>query len=345
MHADPPIRSRDAEGGGAVGVFSLLVTCYLFLGGAGGGALSVLSVRETASSVGIGLRAGSLSRGNGGSPGVRSSSGASVSPFLPRDVLARSWVICLALLALGVLCLAADLERLDRLLAFALSPTLSVITVGAWALVVAMVCAGVFFAASLFDGVWLGVAATSILGCMGVVAGVTVFAYTGVLLQGLASVLAWQTPLLPAVFSLSSLSCGVAAVFLGVVFSNTRQEFDRAIIVLARFDRVVIALEAMLLAVLAAWALGAEGTREAGMALAAGDLSWAFYGIVAVTGLALPFVLERYATVENYRLQLLWVAAAVLAGAFALRWCIVGMGAYDVTQMAEALFGLGLQFG
>ena len=33
-------------------------------------------------------------------------------------------------------------------------------------------------------------------------------------------------------------------------------------------------------------------------------------------------------------------AALLLAGGFALRWCIVGAGAYDVTQMPEALYGL-----
>ena len=60
----------------------------------------------------------------------------------------------------------------------------------------------------------------------------------------------------------------------------------------------------------------------------------------AVCGLAVPLVLERFLTHGNSRTQLLWIAALLLAGGFALRWCIVGAGAYDVTQMPEALYGL-----
>ena len=65
-----------------------------------------------------------------------------------------------------------------------------------------------------------------------------------------------------------------------------------------------------------------------------------FWGVLAVCGLAVPLVLERFLTHGNSRTQLLWIAALLLAGGFALRWCIVGAGAYDVTQMPEALYGL-----
>ena len=65
-----------------------------------------------------------------------------------------------------------------------------------------------------------------------------------------------------------------------------------------------------------------------------------FWGGAVLCGLAVPFALERYLTHGNGRTQLLWIAAALLAGGFALRLCLVGAGAYDVTQLPGQLFGL-----
>ena len=79
---------------------------------------------------------------------------------------------------------------------------------------------------------------------------------------------------------------------------------------------------------------------SAAQALVAGDLRWVFWGGAVLCGLAVPFALERYLTHGNSRTQLLWIAAALLAGGFALRLCLVGAGAYDVTQLPGQLFGL-----
>lgn len=315
-------------------MLSDLAIGYLFLGGAGGGSLAVLSALEIANA-----RASRTTPAARAGVGFR---GAAVLPPMPADALMRSWPICLGLLTLGVLCLLVDLGRPERLLNLMTSPTLSAIAVGAWALVTAIVVAGAFAALALFDGVHLGARTTCALGIAGIAVGATVAVYTGVLLQSMASVLAWQTPLVPVVFALSSASCGMAVAFLGMAFANTRQRYDRALTALARIDGGVIALEAIALAAFAVWAFGAEGTRAAAEALVVGDLAWMFWGGVVAAGIAVPFALELFVTFDNHRLQLLWVAAAVLAGAFALRWCVVGLAAYDVTQMPEALFGLAL---
>ncbi|HJF65266.1 MAG TPA: polysulfide reductase NrfD [Slackia equolifaciens] len=315
-------------------MLSELAIGYLFLGGVGGGSLAVLSALEianargarivVASRVGVGFR------------------GSSARSPMPADALAWSWPLCLGLLALGVLCLLVDLGRPDRLFNLMTSPTLSAIAVGAWALVAAIVIAGAFSALALFDGVCIGMVATCVLSVAGVVVGATVAIYTGILLQSMASVLAWQTPLVPIVFVLSSASCGTAVAFLGAVFANTRQVYEHAIAALARADGAIIVAEAVALAAFVFWGLGSEGTREAALALAVGDLAWAFWGGVVIVGLVVPFVLELFTTFDNHRLQLLWVATAVLVGAFALRWCMAGLAAYDVTQMPEALFGLAV---
>ncbi len=301
-------------------MFDSLVIGYLFLGGAGGGALVVLGAFEGART--LGLR----------------------RPELPDELFARAWPVCAVALATGIVCIAADLGRPDRLLGLVASPRPTPLAVGAYALVAGLLCAAAFSALALFDGaasrvprgVRLALAAASLA------AGGVTAAYTGVLLQGLASVLFWQTPLLPAAFVLSSLSCGVAVVFLAAAFVETRRPFVHLVAWLARIDGVLIAAEAGVLAVYVAWALAGAGTREAAVALVAGDLAPAFLGGVALAGLAVPFAMERLLTHNNHHSQLLWIAACVLAGGLALRACVAQAGLYDVTQMPQALFGLSL---
>ncbi len=220
-------------------MFDSLVIGYLFLGGAGGGALVVLGAFEGART--LGLR----------------------RPELPDELFARAWPVCAVALATGIVCIAADLGRPDRLLGLVASPRPTPLAVGAYALVAGLLCAAAFSALALFDGaasrvprgVRLALAAASLA------AGGVTAAYTGVLLQGLASVLFWQTPLLPAAFVLSSLSCGVAVVFLAAAFVETRRPFVHLVAWLARIDGVLIAAEAGVLAVYVAWARARERRR------------------------------------------------------------------------------------
>lgn len=296
-------------------MFNMLITCYLFLGGAGGGALVVLSALECARA----FRWRGL--------------------VLPDEVFARGWPLCAATLGLGIVCLLADLGRPDRLLNLLVSPMPSAVAVGAFALAVSLACAVVFAALSLLDTVRPSRAIARALSATGLAAGLTASVYTGVLLQGLASVLFWQTPFLPIVFALSSISCGVACVFTAAAFVETRHPFVRPLVWLARFDGALIALEAACLAILLALALAGEGTRVAAEALVWGTLAGAFWIGLAGCGLAAPFALERFLTHGNARTQLLWIAACLLVGGFALRWCMVAAGAYDAAYMPQLLYG------
>lgn len=299
-------------------MFTLLTTCYLFLGGAGAGALVLLCVLEVARD----RRWRRL--------------------VLPDEAFARCWPLCAGALALGILCLIVDLGRPDRLLVFAVSPQLTAMTVGAFALVVSLGCAGAFSVRALFDGVRIPRVVFGGLVAMGIVAGMATATYTGVLLQSLASVLFWQTPLLPVVFVLSSLSCGVGLVFLAAAFVETRHPFVRPLARLACIDGLFIALEAACLVVYLMLALSSEGSASAARALLFGDMAPVFWGGVVACGLVVPFALERFLTHGNSRSQLVWIAALVLVGGFALRWCMVQAGSYDVTQMPGVLFGLTL---
>ena len=296
-------------------MFNLLTTGYLFLGGAGAGALVVLGALECANV-----------RRRFALPPARAAR-VERALALPDEFFARGWPVCFVALAAGMLCLLVDLGRPERLLNLLTSPEPSAIAVGAYALVLALACAGVFSLVELLDGVRVRPAVGWGAAAAGVAAGLVTVAYTGVLLQGLASVLFWQTMLLPALFALSSLSCGVACAFLGAAFVETRRPITRP---LAR----------LVLAGYLAWAFTGEGTASAAQALVAGDLRWAFWGGAVLCGLAVPFALERCLTHGNSRTQLLWIAAALLAGGFARRFCLVGAGAYDATQLPGLLFGL-----
>lgn len=287
-------------------VFNVLTTSYLFLGGTGAGALAVLCVLECARV----LRWRALA--------------------MPEEFFARAWPVCAVTLATGMLCLLADLGRPDRLLGLLSSPTPSAMAAGSFALVAALACAAAFSLGALLDTVRLPRAAVLALAAAGALSAAVTATYTGVLLQSLASVL----------FVLSSASCGIATAFLAASFVETRHPYRGPLVWLARIDGGIVVVEAGCLSAFVLLAFAGEETAAAARALAFGELAPVFWGVLAVCGLAVPLVLERFLTHGNSRTQLLWIAALLLAGGFALRWCIVGAGAYDVTQMPEALYGL-----
>lgn len=354
-------------------MFSTLVVGYLFLGGAGAGALVVICVleavnarrhfgRDARTRLGrtyVGRAMGPLRVESSGIPGTLryyeggySASGAAFAAqsysrrtlarvfSLPAEFFSRAWVICLAVLALGVLCLMADLGRPERIAELVVHPQLTAVTVGAYALVIALVVATAFAIGSNFDGISVGTWPVYVLSVLGVIAGFVTMAYTGVLLSSLASVLLWRTWLLPALFTLSSLSSGVALCFLAAAFVQTRQNLIRPMRGLANADGIVIMAEAVVLVAFVARGLAGEGASAAAQALVSGELSLMFWGGAVLLGMAVPFVMERLVRYGNYPSQLLFVAALVLAGGFLLRWCVVGAGSFDATQMPEMMYGL-----
>lgn len=318
-------------------MFTMLTTCYLFLGGAGAGALFVMGALECANAR---QRFGRVSDKTG-SIATRPRR-ISLAFVLPDDFFSRGWVLCFIALATGMLCLFADLGRPDRIIYLLTSPEPSAIAIGSYALVCSLLCAGAFSLASLLDTTRIPAAAAVALGLLSIASGAVTMAYTGVLLQSMASVLFWQTPLLPIVFVLSSLSCGIALTFLGTSFVETRYPFVRPLVWLCRADTVIIGFEALFLAAFLVGGLVGEGTRLAAESLIIGEMRWLFWVGIVVCGLAVPLALERFVTHGNYRTQLLWIAVFLLAGGFILRYCIVGSASYDITQMPDLLHGLVL---
>lgn len=172
--------------------------------------------------------------------------------------------------------------------------------------------------------------------------GVVVVAYTGILLAGLPSVDAWQTPLIPALFVLSGISCGVALCLGAWAFVECRAPLMGSFIALSRVDSAAVAVEAACLVAYVAWLFASPTTSQAAFALVAGDLRWPFWIGLVVCGLGIPLVLEHLLTFDNGRSQLLWVALFVLIGGVTLRYSIVGISAFDITQTANLADTLAL---
>ena len=326
-----------------VWVFGSLVIGYLFLGGAGCGALVALSV--------MACLPGTTDRfripGHVGTQDQQyvaawsPTSGQRLS--LPGDFFRRAWPLCTACIAAGVVCLVLDAGRPERLSNLLIYANASPVSVGAWALAVSLAVSVAFSYLTLFDHRPLPRAFSLVLGLAGVASGLVAAGYSGVLLTWLPSVAFWQTPLVSVVFTLSALSCGLALLFLAAAFTQTRQAILLPLTKLAQVDGLLILGEASALAALLLWGVwGSDASATSGpaLALAAGDLAAPFWCGLVVLGLAVPVAMERRISFANMTPQLVWIGALVLLGGFLLRWLVVSSGAWDVTQISQVGWGM-----
>lgn len=132
-----------------------------------------------------------------------------------------------------------------------------------------MLC-GTLAAAMLL--VWLGVPSVSLplfraLAVLLAAVSFVAVIYTGLLLSGMPSVPLWFGPWLPGLFAISALSCGVALVGMVAVFSGMATVFGRTMRQVVRADMVLLALEAV---VVALW-LGAAWLEHGGSASSGGN--------------------------------------------------------------------------
>ena len=335
-------------------MLSDLVVSYLFLGGTGAGACFVaclLSLLVPADR----LRDGRDRRR------VRGVSAAY------RALLAPPFFIAAGALALGMVCLAADLGRPDRLLAIVANPRMTHISTGAVSLVA--LCASALANAAIWAGLWRrpSVRAIRVAAVAGSLVSAVTFSYTGLLLQSVAAVPLWHSWALPAVFALSSLSSGAAVVAGSAAVSGAMRAFSATIRRIAVLDMAVIALEAALTAVVivsssyavgadcativssgAAAAFGENGPASATALAAAesvrrlltGPVGGAFWSCFVLVGVVGAFALDGAVAVLRAERKgaVLLAAFCVLVGAYALRYCVVAAG---VQPAATTLLGVG----
>ena len=307
---------------------------YLFLGGSGAGLLAAASAMMLC----VPLPARALALGAAVGPeGVRAMYRSLAHLFVPACAGA------LALLAVGVACLAVDLGVTERALLLFLSPKLSFLSVGAWLLSAAMLVDVALLIAWSHEPRCLPPFVRA-LPAAALLLGLAVMTYTGLLLQSLAAVPLWDTPLLPCLFVASSLSCGVALMVAVVKLSGVVGQFRAVARQWERVDVAVLLAEAVIAVAFAAAQAVRAQSGETGTLLAlgaslqtllAGPDAWVFWGVFGVVGIVVPLVLACASICAKPSPMMPFSqAACALVGAFAMRWSIVAAGAHPVLQSA-----------
>ena len=177
-------------------MFSVLAVGYLFLGGAGAGAIAVASILDL---VWVKAPFGHTSR-----------IGIGEATPLERTV-AVGMLAGFAALALGMLFLLFDLGRIDRVASLLLRPSLSFLTVGTYALAGLAACAALLVAVRFAYLPSVPRGAVRAVEAAAAVVAVVVMLYTGLLLQNTGAVALWSSPLVPVLFLLCLLYTSDAA--------------------------------------------------------------------------------------------------------------------------------------
>lgn len=261
------------------------------------------------------------------------------------EIVVRGWAVCLIVLVTAAGMLWVDLGSPQRVLLLFLSPTASAITVGAFVLAVDIVIAACFVGMASKDagqrmyrgperrtGTWA-------LGVAGIVSGVITACYTGFLLSQMASVVAWQTPLVPLLFLLSSLSCGYA-LLCGVSSPFFQAFFNvRAFRNLGMFDVVCVISELVVVVAYIVWCTSDSQTSAAAAYFLQGEAAPWFYLCLVGIGMVVPVIVDVLIRRMPSQMLLVIVCVCVLVGGLTLRWCIVGVGSTDPTQTSRVMMG------
>jgi formate-dependent nitrite reductase membrane component NrfD len=233
----------------------------------------------------------------------------------------------IVLVALGAVFLVLDLGRLDRVADLFLHPTLSVVTAGAWGLTLFFLVNSLQVFLRLYCADLIPKALHIAVRWLGALCSLFVMGYTGILLESLHAVHFWATPLLPVLFVLSSLSAGIALL---VVLGFFRRVDGVTLKTLIRLSRVHIPLVACELLVIAAYICLMIGrspsAAESTTSLLQGSYSLLFWLGVIMGGLLLPIALDVFPRHKNGWNSLVVSGVLLLAGALALRFCILGVG-------------------
>ncbi len=298
--------------------WELPVIAYLFLAGAGAGAVTV--------------SASVLLRGGGFGPS--------------RDTIARYGAFIGPLpVMLGTSLLVFELGAPFRAFNLFKLINLSPMSIGSWLLAFFMVLS-VLYAATFFAPerwAWAHKAKIA-LAWVCVPFGIGVAIYTGVLLGAMPARPFWNSPIIAFLFMLSALSAGVAAIILAMTLLRKRsddpaleRDFENSTYLLATTDAMLLAGELLIIFLFLMFAhLTIGSTKEAvKVILWGGPLATAFWGLVVGLGILLPLLVEIRVVVprllygEEYHLHPAFDAAmpaAVLVGGFALRYIVVIAG-------------------
>lgn len=301
---------QDGFTGKGAWALGLLIVAYLFLGGVGAGAFAVLSLLD-------------FRYGHAGGSLRATESGFAEGRHLDC-LLKRGYAVSFVVLALGAICLLADLGRPEIAFLLFTRPTTSYISIGTFSLTALLLCVAYLAIMRFFSLPAAVRRAKPIALAVGFAAALFVMAYTGVFLQSMKAVPLWDSPLLIVMFFLSALSTGIALVMACSNGLFVRRPEKNLLSRLAAIDLAVIISElvvclAYLLSVSMA-DLGAQSVER----LLLGDHALVFLAGFVLCGLVLPGILNAYAArCEHGEWIDLAISGLVLIGGFCLRLSLV----------------------
>lgn len=169
------------------------------------------------------------------------------------------------------------------------------------------------------------------LDIVGIVLAIGTATYTGLLLGVVEAIPFWNNlVLLPVLFLVSALSSGTGFILLVAVVNKYFHEEEKArnLYALMKFDVVLIVIEVVLLAALLILSANGHPAAAASVGiLTKGSFALPFWGLVVVTGLLVPFVLE--ALVRSHKLCIIAICSlALLVGGVTLRYSVVIAGVW-----------------
>lgn len=246
------------------------------------------------------------------------------------------------MVAVGALLLLIELGRPLRFWRGFLRPGNSMMSVGIILISVFIVLGFLHILFSLFPRIGVKAGVLRWLGIVNAVIGVGVILYTGLLLGLVKAVPFWNTPLLPLLFLVSALLCGLATVMLIVglwrwvmpaqVGMEEVGESFRSLIPLVLVLVVVEVL--MLFSHLLVMGGGQVTAAESARYLVGGGYATAFWVGLVVVGLLVPLgvviwvVARRREKVSGLLVDLTTLAAfCLLVGGLILRYAVVAAGA------------------
>lgn len=288
-----------------------LITWYLFFGGLGTGLYLVAYACER----------------------IASHRHGAWTPFA-HAVWLPSLVLTAAALTFGALCLLKDLGRSSDAYLLFLKPTLTPISIGAFSLIALAVLIVACIAMEL-RGKGSDTTAFRVVKALSAATALIVALYTGILLAGIAAVPLWSSPLLPALFLLSALSTGIAAVLIVSSFASSKigsartqlAEPDRALIAA---DCAVIVGEIVLCGIMALALRDNAAALVSMESLAIGSYAGQFWLGFAACGLIIPLSIEVIMIARSIALRVIvcCTGASVIIGGFFLRYCLMQAGTH-----------------
>lgn len=238
--------------------------------------------------------------------------------------------------------LVVDLGVPERFLLVFFSPS-SILTWGAWGLLIFVLASVLALALSPFATTLLGRFAESTCQLLSSVSALFVLLYSAVFLSSYPSVPFLNSAAVPVLFVVSSLSAGLALVLLIAFVRGRVMGVLGEIRPLIHFEVVVIVFEIIVLAVFmgSSAALDNCQTYDAVAGILFGPQSALFWIGVVLSGMFVPLILD----ILNSRKVNMWLAYLssiyVLAGAFCLRYVLLASAVrYGLPLMLPVQFWL-----